>query len=547
MKICGIKLTHDGGVAVIEDNRLKFCVEIEKVRNGFRHDPVVDFNQIKSILHSESLDFADINRIAIDGWCLEEQNADFRKAELTQNGKTIAFKLAKYGNAITKEDVLESQKYAIKELGIEYSSYMHVTGHIMGAYCTSPFVREKQSSFILIWDGGMFPQLFYLHHNENRIEPLGSLFSLNGYCYTGLAQRFPPFTGTRDEDLSIAGKLMAYIALGKIDNSIQRNFRDIYNGINKNASFQTEFINRMAVWGESHSVDPKDLLTNYHFVLSELLLETLEQKIRQYPAYSKNLCFAGGCALNIKWNSDLRRSADVSELWVPPFPNDSGSAIGVACCEMVKNFGFVPLEWDVYSGPRLQSSLQLTNWERTDFDLQQLAVLLHSSNQPIIFLNGRAELGPRALGSRSILASPASLSMKEKLNAMKRREQYRPVAPICLEEDATIFFDPGTPDPYMLFDHKVRKAFIDVCPSVIHHDGTARLQTVNKLQNKSIYELLSHFKKVSGLPLLCNTSANFNGRGFFPDVASAMKWDEANFIWSEGSLYFKRGASQFLD
>jgi len=130
--------------------------------------------------------------------------------------------------------------------------------------------------------------------------------------------------------------------------------------------------------------------------------------------------------------------------------------------------------------------------------------------------------------------------MKAKLNAMKNRENYRPVAPICMEEFAPDIFAPGTPDPYMLFEHFVKEAWKERVPAICHLDGSARLQTVNAWRNPVVYDLLKAYFRLSGIPLLCNTSANLNGSGFFPDVQSAMRWDKANFIWSNDILYTKR-------
>ena len=161
-------------------------------------------------------------------------------------------------------------------------------------------------------------------------------------------------------------------------------------------------------------------------------------------------------------------------------------------------------------------------------------------------MNGRAESGPWALGNRSILAAAVSPDMKLQLNKLKGREAYCPVAPVCLEEDAPEIFTPGHRDPYMLFEHQVKLSWKDRVPAICHIDGTARLQTVNKEQNPGIYFLLKRYKELSGIPLLCNTSANFNGKGFFPDISSVMDWGKVNFIWHAGKLYTKRSVSHLF-
>jgi carbamoyltransferase len=153
-----------------------------------------------------------------------------------------------------------------------------------------------------------------------------------------------------------------------------------------------------------------------------------------------------------------------------------------------------------------------------------------------VVLDGRAELGPRALGSRSIIAPATSPKMKDRLNEVKDREPYRPVAPICLEEAAPGVFTPGTPDPYMLFDHEVRPEWRARIPAIVHLDGTARLQTVGR-GDGAVRRLLESYFEASGIPVLCNTSANLKGSGFFPDVASALAWGRVDLVWSEGTLY----------
>jgi carbamoyltransferase len=172
-----------------------------------------------------------------------------------------------------------------------------------------------------------------------------------------------------------------------------------------------------------------------------------------------------------------------------------------------------------------------------------LAELLAQVGEPVVVVDGPAELGPRALGNRSILAPCTDPRMRDRLNKMKGREHYRPVAPICLVEDAAIVFDPGTPDPYMLFDHRVRTEWAGRIPAVVHHDGTARLQTVGAGNGSRVGEVLREYRDRTGIPVLCNTSANHAGRGFFPDVGSAIEWGQCDYVWSSDTLHIAPGAA----
>jgi predicted NodU family carbamoyl transferase len=125
--------------------------------------------------------------------------------------------------------------------------------------------------------------------------------------------------------------------------------------------------------------------------------------------------------------------------------------------------------------------------------------------------NGRYEIGPRALGNRSILAAPFKSSTRERLNVIKQREQFRPIAPVCLENDARMWFGCNCPSPFMLYTHR---ASTDALAAVTHANQTARLQTVSALSNRPMFELLTAFKALTGYGVLCNTSLNFKNKGF---------------------------------
>lgn len=558
MIICGIKLTHDGAIALIDKGRLIFSFEMEKLANNPRYSAFcISMPKIEEILSSYGYRFKDIDQLVIDGWDawdteqMRQVNKDLVFHLLTEDNSKISIRVAGYGRIVRGEDnILAASIFKLERYDITYKSYKHVTGHVIGAYCTSPFAKVMQDSFILVWDGGMPPQFFYYEYKINKVQNLGALFPFMGYMYQNFSFAFEPFS-LSENNMSIAGKAMAYMALGKVIPNILTFFRAVYKeligmvnprnmSIEIVAIFTHEFIKRAKEYCATNKIDHKHMLSTFHAFVQEILVEKMREKVEEYPNFLKNLCFTGGCALNIKWNSAIRDSRIFRQVFVPPFPNDSGSAIGTACCEMILSDNIRNLEWNVYSGPMIKNSdPQESEYSVRDCSLKELAKVLHEQNEPIVFLNESAELGPRALGNRSILAASVHQSMKEKLNEVKCREDYRPIAPICLEEDAANIFEPGTPDPYMLYEHKVRQNWKNKVPAICHLDGTARLQTVSEVENPTIFELLSHYKKLSGVPLLCNTSANHNGCGFFPDVESAIKWGRVNFIWNSYKLYYR--------
>lgn len=557
MVICGLKLTHDGSIAVIEDGKLLFSIEMEKINNNVRFKDIEETSVIEEILRENGVELEQIDYFAVDGWGGTNQTelAIQPRLELTELcnkvsakdcGKDYKIDVNFYEEKDRGTDVLNEMKcqgLRINGKEFDYTSYLHVAGHIMSSYATSQFASKGEDSYILVWDGGMYPRLYYFDAQTKKIENLGPIFLLIGNTYTIFSQHFGPFKvqgNFAKDSLSIAGKVMAYIALG----TVREELFDILDKIYKeNYTTPMGFANvfaikfKEAIAGKDYK--DEDVLATFHLYLQKMLISKLSKKIERHNKNCRNLCIAGGCALNIKWNSAIRNTGMFQEVYVSPFPNDSGSAIGTACCAMLEKTGKIALDWSVYNGPQVKKSNLVEGWSQRPCGIEELARLLYEKDEPVVFLNGRAELGPRALGNRSILAAASSKKMKDILNMVKKREGYRPVSPICIEARAKEIFEPGISDQYMLFDHIVKEEWKDKVPAICHLDGTARLQTVTENQNPVIAKLLQCYERLSKVPLLCNTSANYNGSGFFPDVESATKWGRVNYVWHDNTLYEK--------
>ncbi|GAA0603121.1 carbamoyltransferase [Kutzneria viridogrisea] len=565
MLICGVKVSHDGGVAVIRDNRLLFSTEVEKLDNGERYSSLGDLRRVARILRAEGIDPAEVDRYVVDGWFTEgQEQAPVSVIASTDGGVPLEVTVAPYQDRGTQDPIhrytFDGYDFAPGRGG--YASYHHVSNHLLGAYCSSPFAARGEDALVLVWDGSMVPRLYHVRADTRAVTPIASLLSVTGNSFADFSSRFEPFNRstegfTPDEvmrhHLSIAGKAMAYAALGRVEPEAFGVFDEII------ASFPTVSTDNAKLVGEKVAVNREqllpglsnaDLIASFQAYLGEVLLRGLTAQVRRRPwgqrlsalrgggpVQRPNLVLGGGCGLNIKWNNLLRGSGLFNDVWVPPFPNDSGAAIGTACCEMFREGGHLALEWDVYSGPRLVPGPVPAGWQVRPCDERQLAELLHTEGEPVVVLDGRAEIGPRALGNRSILAPATDPAMKERLNRIKDRAHYRPVAPICLTSRAAEVFNPGGADPYMLFEHHMRPGWAERVPAVVHLDGTARLQTIDATANSATGRILTAYEQVSGIPVLCNTSANLNGSGFFPDVASAAKWGGTRYIWSEQRLY----------
>ncbi len=565
MIICGLKLTHDGSVSLLHDGKLVFCVEMEKIANGARYSQVADLDVVPRLLADFGYELADVDHWVIDGWDGQVTGT----AKVDNHGLPVAITTAPYRENETVADLLRPGylgKFAMGEQSFPYASYLHVTGHLASAYCSSEFAVRRESSYVLVWDGGMFPRLYWTDPARG-VRNLGALFPMIGHSYATAAHHFGPFRRHDEsatvDDLSVAGKLMAYIALGaaradvvailrdtlheqfESDKDAAAEYRAAIGGWGSNSEpslrYVHEFFRAVRVKVDEIGASDEDVLASVHEFFEGLLTERITAAVVADQGEGPfNLCFVGGCALNIKWNSALRALPVFGQVWVPPFPNDSGSAIGAAAAHLAAESGLGPITWHPRSGPALVETNEIPEgWTVSACSPAALARILHTSGKAVVVLNARAELGPRALGGRSIIAAATDPGMKDELNRVKFRESYRPVAPICITEFAPQIFDPGTPDPHMLFDHQVRPEWADKIPAVLHLDGTARLQTVSTADDPTLETILREYHRLSGIPVLCNTSANLNGSGFFPDVASALAWGRVDLVWSEGTLYSK--------
>jgi carbamoyltransferase len=236
----------------------------------------------------------------------------------------------------------------------------------------------------------------------------------------------------------------------------------------------------------------------------------------------KNLCFTGGTALNCVANGRLLRESPFERIFVPPSPHDGGTALGCALYGWIEHLHLPrDFRWvNDFLGPEPETAAAIEQLLRKDNDLvvekrddliEKMVDLLVSGRIVSLF-QGRSELGPRALGHRSILADPRNPRIRSWINRnVKGRELFRPLAPAVLLEAASIFFDIDCPVPFMQFAASVRPEYRETIPAVTHVDGTARLQTVSRDEDPFFYSLIKAFEARTGIPVLLNTS--FNGKG----------------------------------
>ena len=220
---------------------------------------------------------------------------------------------------------------------------------------------------------------------------------------------------------------------------------------------------------------------------------------------SRNIVLGGGCALNCVANSIAHKYYD-GNVWIVPNPGDAGNSLGAILAKR-KKF----IEW---TGPYL--GYNITGDYPVASALQEL-----KDTGLVGVANGRAEFGPRALGNRSLLADPRGGDVKDKVNAVKRRQEFRPFAPVIMEEFAEEYFE-GPTGPYMQFVSKCK--YPTRYPAISHLDNTSRVQTVNEKQHSGLYKLLLKWYNQTGCPMLLNTSLNIKGKPMVDTVADAEEW-----------------------
>jgi carbamoyltransferase len=214
----------------------------------------------------------------------------------------------------------------------------------------------------------------------------------------------------------------------------------------------------------------------------------------------------GGCALNSSANTLLWNIFDM--IWIMPNPGDAGSSLGAAAAMYGKH-----VQW---KSPYLGYDLG------GEYPAQEIVDAILKDGI-VAVATGRAEYGPRALGNRSILADPRDPNIKDKVNRIKQRELFRPFAPVVMEECASKWFDMDFTSPYMQYTVKCLQP--DKIPSVVHADGTSRVQTVNREQHRGLWRAVNKFYLQTGVPVLLNTSLNIKGQPLLNDETDVIAWE----------------------
>ncbi len=279
--------------------------------------------------------------------------------------------------------------------------------------------------------------------------------------------------------------------------------------------------------GSGWTAEHADLASSVQIRLEEVLLD-LAHWLHAETA-DRVLTMAGGVALNCVANARLAEQGPFEHIWVQPAAGDAGTALGAALYMACQLGDRVEPMTSAALG-RAWSDDELEAWlleagvpyERSAEVAATTADIL-AADGIVAWFQGRSEYGPRALGHRSLLADPRRAANVDRLNRVKGREQFRPVAPMVTEERAPEIFEGLYPSPYMLFTHRVRPGWRQRIPAVMHVDGTARVQTVSAVDEPLVHRMLGEMERRTGVPVVVNTSLNTAGRPMVDDPRDALE------------------------
>ena len=561
---------HDSAAALIIDDDIVAAAQEERFSRK-KHDARYPFNAVNFVLNEGRLKLSEVDHIVF----FEKPFLKFeRLLETYMAFAPKGFKSFSLSMPIWLREKLFQKKFLFDNLKLHDEKFNdinkikfseHHYSHAASAFYPSPFkeaivltldgVGEWATTTVAIGKGNKLNMLKEIHFPHS----LGLLYSAFTY-YTGFkvnsgeykVMGLAPYGKPKYKDLIIK-ELMDL----KEDGSFKLNMK-YFNYATGLTMTNKKFSN---LFGQPARNPKKDLLTDFHMdiassiqaVTEEVVLRLTRDIAKEYKI--KNLCLAGGVALNCVANGKILRENNFENIWIQPAAGDAGGSLGAALTYWHRELD-KPREnlkdkmKGAYLGPRHEASsiernlksLKAVYKEKTSSEISSLVAQELANSKTVGWFQGRMEFGPRALGARSILADPRSEKMQKELNLkIKFRESFRPFAPSVLREDVNEWFEIDYDSPYMLLVSDVKKEKqitmsekdnklfgIDKLnikrssiPAITHVDYSARIQTVHKETNPKYYDLINEFKKITNCPVLVNTSFNVRGEPIVCSVEDA--------------------------
>lgn len=520
---------HDSSAALILDGVVIGAMEEERF-TGIKHDSTFPTNAINWLYKDNKITGNDISVVTF----YENPKLKLERIEeSTKRGGLINFFKRKSIIDSNKEQAkeIESKIYEITNPNIILAYGDHHLSHIAYSYYTSPFERATILSVDGVGEWETTVLAFAEGKNITKLQNIKFPHSL-GMLYSAMTA----FLGFKPNEGEY--KVMGLAPYGNSETYLTK-FKQLYTltedgGFEINMNYFTYDYSNNSMFneklGELFELPnrlPEDELTQQHKDLAatiqhqyEFLFFRLLNKMFAIRA-TNNLCLSGGCAYNGTANGKILKNTGYKQLWIPPAPSDAGSAIGCAL-----NYYYTHNESAVRvpnTNPYLgtfntndEIETELKNYENEVwYEFKNHSQIVRTISREITngnvigWYEGRMEFGSRALGNRSIFANPRDPQMKARVNkVIKKREGFRPFAPIVKEEDRLKYFDYKPLVPYMNQVVQVKEEHIKNLPAITHIDGSARIQTLNFKQHRRVYSLLRQLEEDNGYPIVLNTSFN---------------------------------------
>lgn len=585
MKILGISLGHDSNFSLAVDGRITAAMEAERYFRQKRYK--LSAQTLSPGKVSSTYQYTDIEDLKMFlNQVKKEWGAEFDAVAVQNQGRKD-----EYDNLIT---LLRQEGFAFKES----HQINHHLSHAALSYFTSPF----SEALILSYDGiGNDGKTVFFEGRGHKLEYSANIPIAFGQSYNNMGYIIgikPEIEGTT------SGKAMGLTSYGEVRESwipyVRRYIRDFQKlpnlkieGLNTygkaaqinsihledipelkkylvdRATQPTQWKEKLKVWLGLQSSqelrlpgpkdkDSQDLAATVQHVWTEEVINLIKENQKGH----KHLCVVGGCALNGTTNYQIEKSGLFEQVHFIPNPSDCGLSGGAALYvyySLHQNpFNGSPTYFSPYLGSRPYDESKLEELKQRyphkeikKGEMPRVLAQLIKQDLIIGYIGGGYEVGPRALGHRSILCNPLNPKMRDILNdKVKHREWYRPFAPIVSEEDSQKYFTNTAPVPYMSVICYTRPEFREKLPSITHIDGSARIQTVNKEQNPFIYETLKEFEKLSGMPIILNTSYNPAGEPIlnFCEVGLSMLDNtDMDLVITENTIFSNKLKDQLLE
>ncbi|MCH9765349.1 MAG: carbamoyltransferase [Alphaproteobacteria bacterium] len=532
MNILGIVTkSHDTGAAVLQNGRPLIVLEEERF-NREKHTKAFPEHAIDEIFGRQGFDIQDFDALTTP-WNMKLLRRSVLKAvtgNLPASLNLLRPAAHKTQDTATVNIPMRIWLQLGKRVGYKNLPKLHQVAH-HDAHASIYFLSPFEDATVLVMDGYGDETATSVYLGQgNHLEQLWTkdFFDSLGMLYTCISEHlgFPVFQEGTVMALAACGgptyvddvrKLVTLLPDGQFAINREHMKYNTHGFLDPfHASFHKMF-GAPRLPGETITDQHRDLAFALQKVTEDTILHVVRELSRRHP--SRNLVLSGGVALNCVANARIVEETDYENVWVPPVASDSGVVLGSTLWHWHQTLN-KPREQvltHAYYGAQYDDHEIVTALERAGLTFERFddATLLSRtaqdlSEQKIVgWFQGAAEIGPRALGNRSILSDARSNTMKDLINArIKHREAFRPFAPVILVERLEEYFDFNTADPFMTMAPRIRPEKLDAIPAAAHVDGTGRIQTIQRDANPRYYDLIAAYEKITGIPVILNTSFN---------------------------------------